>query len=112
MNEIESLRACFAVEDPEMEKHIGMVVTYLKGEPQERLVRIVGVQKLWDYDEDGKYRFGVKGYTVSELEDAIFVSSDGTKHRLYGTYACSKSKLTFADTDVTIAEELPCYSPS
>ena len=78
------------------EKNIGKLAIYLKGKPQERLVRIVGVQKLWDHNEEGQYVFGIHGYTVEELQHS-YITVDGETHRLYGIFACSKKRLSIMD---------------
>lgn len=52
---------------------------------------MIGVQRLWDHDEEGTYRFGVEGYTVRRAEDKWL----DEQTRAYPTYAASVREIEF-----------------
>lgn len=62
-----------SVRDSELEKNIGRVITFKVREGQGTIHReqhtILGVQRMWGYDENGVYNFNEIGYRVSQGAD-------------------------------------------
>lgn len=88
-NELEALRKKLAAEGSKLAKDIGRRALYHRPGVEPFEVVITGVQKIWDDDEDGNYRFGVDGYTVRRLEEEWV---DG-ETRAYPVYAASAREI-------------------
>jgi len=75
------IRERFIVEDSELEKDVGRLCQVEISE-NVKLGKVVAIQRLWDYDENGVYRSGCLGYTVKLLKEEYQII-DGEKYRFY-----------------------------
>lgn len=66
----------FQVEESSIHMNIGKNAIFHKGTERERPVKIVGVQKIWDYDVNGNYSFGCFGYTIQEELKNMLINGD------------------------------------
>lgn len=90
-NELEDLRRRLRAEGSELAANIGRRALYHRAGVEAFEVIVTGVQRIWDEDDEGNYRFGVEGYTVRRAEDR-WVDDD---HRAYPVYAASVREIEF-----------------
>lgn len=73
--------------------NIGRRAIYHRSGVEPFEVVVTGVQRIWDEDEEGTYRFGIEGYTVRRVEDTWL--DDDT--RAYPVYAASVRDVELLD---------------